>query len=315
MLRRLASVSGRSARPWRLVRTLSDAAAPPQPPPATQYGFPGYVAAPPALTYEFSREYLDYADRHLIGAKTIYTAATEQQLASTDDGAYIEVAFAGRSNVGKSSLLNALLRHDGLVTTSKTPGCTKKLTFLRTAKLPKLLMVDMPGYGYARLPHKEKDAFNKLMGYYVTERKQLARVFVLVDSRVGLKKIDEEFMDMLDQYGRPYQLVLTKIDQLSTPQLRAVGQELYEATRKGHAACYPVTLAASAHKGWGLPELRAAVIEAATLRPDEIEDPAGINFDAFEVPGEDPERPIVAPARGPFEEASRRRRSPAASGG
>jgi GTP-binding protein len=178
-----------------------------------------------------------------------------------DDG-WLEVAFAGRSNVGKSSLINATVRKQGLARTSNTPGRTQELNFFAPAEEP-LYLVDMPGYGFAKAPKDKVEAWTALVRAYLSGRPTLRRVFLLVDSRHGIKPPDREIMTMLDQTAVPYQVVLTKGDKISVPALAAVKAKT-EAELAEHAAAFPVVLATSSEKGSGLEELRATM--AAILR-------------------------------------------------
>ena len=178
-----------------------------------------------------------------------------------DDG-WTEVAFAGRSNVGKSSLINAMVRNGGLARTSNTPGRTQELNFFAPAE-DALYLVDMPGYGFAKAPKDKVEAWTSLVRAYLAGRPTLRRVFLLIDSRHGLKPPDREIMKMLDATAVPYQIVLTKADKISVPALAAVRQATEDAL-KGHAAAFPTVLTTSSEKGAGIEELRATL--AALLR-------------------------------------------------
>ena len=167
-----------------------------------------------------------------------------------------EVAFAGRSNVGKSSLINALAGRRNLARTSNTPGRTQELNFFALGE--GLRLVDMPGYGYAEAPLAKVKAWNALILDYLRGRPNLRRVYVLVDARHGLKPNDEAVMDTLDKAAVSYQLVLTKADKVKPSELAAREREAAEAIRRRPAA-HPAVLATSSAKGDGMDALRAEV--------------------------------------------------------
>jgi GTP-binding protein len=170
-------------------------------------------------------------------------------------GDRIEIAFAGRSNVGKSSLLNALIANKGLARTSNTPGRTQELNFFRPDN-GDMFLVDMPGYGFAKAPKDKVDAWTALVQDYLRGRQALARVFLLIDSRHGIKPVDDEIMGMLDTAAVSYQIVLTKSDKINPYELADV-RAATEVAIARHAAAYPVVLATSSDTGAGIPELRA----------------------------------------------------------
>lgn len=172
-----------------------------------------------------------------------------------------EVAFAGRSNVGKSSLLNALTGRNGLARTSNTPGRTQELNFFDVGAPLRFRLVDMPGYGYARAPKDMVKKWRFLVNDYLRGRAVLKRALVLIDSRHGIKDVDKDMLDMLDAAAVSYRIVLTKADKVKASHLAAIQQETADAIRKRPAA-HPDIIATSAEKGMGLPELRAAVIES-----------------------------------------------------
>ena len=165
-----------------------------------------------------------------------------------------QVAFAGRSNVGKSSLLNSLVRQNGLARTSNTPGRTQELNFFFAENVP-LYLVDMPGYGFAKAPKEKVTAWKELVSDYLKGRTTLARVFLLIDARHGLKLIDEQIMEILDLAAVSYQAVLTKVDKIKSETLA----DLMVATTKAlmaHPAAFPHVVTTSSEKGTGIADLR-----------------------------------------------------------
>ena len=171
-----------------------------------------------------------------------------------------EIAFAGRSNVGKSSLVNALTGRKTLARASAEPGRTRELNFFRLAE--KLRLVDLPGYGYAKASKAEINRWTALMRDYLRGRPSLKRVFLLIDSRHGLKPHDKDVMDVLDGAAVNYQIVLTKGDKLKPTELAAWVAETAEAIRKRPAA-HPEVAATSAAPGLGIAELRAGIAALA----------------------------------------------------
>lgn len=173
-----------------------------------------------------------------------------------------EVAFAGRSNVGKSSLLNALTARKGLARTSNTPGRTQLLNIFDVGEPAVLRLVDMPGYGYAEAPKKMVDAWKRAVFDYLRGRANLKRVLLLIDSRRGIGKVDEDVMDMLDSAAVSYQIVLTKTDKVKESWTQKLRKDL-PALLKRHPASFPSLLATSSEKNHGIEELRTAVLGAA----------------------------------------------------
>ena len=179
-----------------------------------------------------------------------------------------EIAFAGRSNVGKSSLINALLGRRGLARTSNTPGRTQELNYFvpegfsgAADDLPPLALVDMPGYGFAQAPVSKVAEWTRLVRGYLRGRTTLRRAFVLIDARHGIKNNDAEVLDMLDAAAVSYQLVLTKADKIKPPAVRRLVAET-EALAGKRPAAFPGVVATSSEKGEGMGELRAAIARA-----------------------------------------------------
>ncbi len=172
-----------------------------------------------------------------------------------------EIAFAGRSNVGKSSLINALVNRNNLARASNTPGRTQELNFFDVGDPAAFRIVDMPGYGYAKAPIKTVQQWRYLINDYLRGRVVLKRVFVLIDSRHGIKEVDHDIMSMLDNAAISYRIVLTKTDKIKASDLAAVQTDTMTKLRK-HVAAYPDLSVTSAEKRGGIEELRAAVLEA-----------------------------------------------------
>jgi GTP-binding protein len=171
----------------------------------------------------------------------------------------MEVAFAGRSNVGKSSLINALTGRNTLARTSSTPGRTQELIFFEGPEGEGLRLVDMPGYGYASAPKTKVASWTALIHDYLRGRSNLARVYVLIDARHGLKQADLDVLKTLDRSAVSYQIVLTKTDQVKPAELQQQTAEIAAALSTRPAA-FPEVIATSSHTGAGLPELRAAMV-------------------------------------------------------
>jgi GTP-binding protein len=173
-----------------------------------------------------------------------------------------EIAFAGRSNVGKSSLINALTGRTSLARVSVTPGRTRELNFYALGKIGGLYLVDMPGYGYARASKAAVKGWTRLIGDYLKGRRELKRVFLLIDARHGIKPNDRETMKLLDEAAVSYQAVLTKADKPKAQELSAIAAKT-EAELAKHPAAYPQLIVTSARTGGGIDELRSAIAEAA----------------------------------------------------
>jgi len=170
-----------------------------------------------------------------------------------------EIAFAGRSNVGKSSLLNALTGRKSIARTSVTPGRTQELNFFEVGDPTLLRLVDMPGYGFAKAPPKVVEQWRKLVRDFLRGRVVLKRALLLIDARHGIKDVDTEMMRMLDEAAVGYRVVLTKADKIKASELDQVYTETLAAARKRTAA-YPEVLVTSSEKKMGIEELRAAVL-------------------------------------------------------
>ena len=169
-----------------------------------------------------------------------------------------EVAFAGRSNVGKSSLINALTGQL-IARASSTPGRTQEINFFKLGT--RFCLVDMPGYGFANAPVQLVQNWTQMVHLYLRKRRQLKRVFLLIDARHGIKKVDKEIMIMLDRAGVSYQIVLTKADKLKETEQKKVFEKTL-AQGKEHVACYPEIILTSSEQGLGIPELKGAIYQA-----------------------------------------------------
>ncbi|WP_395328793.1 ribosome biogenesis GTP-binding protein YihA/YsxC [Novosphingobium sp. BL-8H] len=170
-----------------------------------------------------------------------------------------EIAFCGRSNVGKSSLLNALTGRKAIARTSVTPGRTQELNFFDVGEPLQFRLVDMPGYGFAKAPPAVVEKWRRLVRDYLRGRVQLKRTLLLVDSRHGVKAVDADMMKMLDEAAVGYRIVLTKADKIKATELEKVHAETIAEARK-HPAAYPEVHVTSSEKGLGIAELRAAVL-------------------------------------------------------
>src|SRR6202051_2664621 len=173
--------------------------------------------------------------------------------------ASLEVAFAGRSNVGKSSLINALTGRNNLARTSHTPGRTQELIFFEGPDKAGLRLVDMPGYGYASAPKAKIASWPELIHKFLRGRSSLARVYVLIDARHGLKEVDLDVLKTLDKSAASYQVVLTKADQIKPAELEQRIDDI-KTSLSTHPAAFPDVLATSSETSEGIPELRAAMV-------------------------------------------------------
>ncbi|AGH99143.1 ribosome biogenesis GTP-binding protein YihA/YsxC [Micavibrio aeruginosavorus] len=169
-----------------------------------------------------------------------------------------EIAFAGRSNVGKSSLINALTARKTLARTSNTPGRTQQLNFFDLGGV--FWLVDMPGYGYAKVSKKMRQEWDDLIFSYLRGRPSLRSVFVLIDSRHGLKQVDLDLIKMLDAAGVSARIVLTKVDKAGFQELKKTTEQV-EAALKKHPSAFPFVLPTSSDEGTGIPDLQVAILE------------------------------------------------------
>ncbi len=207
----------------------------------------------------------DFTEQQIEAARVLFAGPCDfmlgvaglDQLPETDRP---EVAFAGRSNVGKSSLVNALTGRKTLARASNTPGRTQQLNFFNLGDV--ITLVDMPGYGYAKVSKTQIADWTKLIFQYLRGRPNLRCVFVLVDGRHGLKDSDIELMKMLDEAAVSYRVVLTKIDKIKNEELESVVAKTLEALKK-RAAAFPGVAPTSAETGAGIPDLRAVIADYA----------------------------------------------------
>lgn len=168
----------------------------------------------------------------------------------------MEVCFAGRSNVGKSSLINALTGRKGLARASNTPGRTQEINFFTAGETHYL--VDLPGYGYANAPIPVVEKWQRLLKQYLSGRQTLRRAFVLIDARHGVKKVDSEILSLLDSAAVPFQVILTKADKVKEQERARILDQVRSELAK-HPAAFPELVVTSSEKGWGIPTLRAII--------------------------------------------------------
>jgi GTP-binding protein len=207
----------------------------------------------------FTPEMIEAARKTFAGPVAFLKSAPKLEF--LPDATVPEVAFAGRSNVGKSSLLNALTGRNALARTSNTPGRTQELNFFDVGDPLAFRLVDMPGYGFAKAPKDIVKKWRFLVNDFLRGRQELKRALVLIDARHGIKEVDREILEMLDKAAVSYRIVLTKADKIKPTELAEVAAQTAEEVRKRPAA-HPDILETSSETGLGIPELRAAVIEA-----------------------------------------------------
>jgi len=203
---------------------------------------------------DFSNAEIERGRRLFAGDWSFLSAASSVDSLPRPGG--LEIAFAGRSNVGKSSLINALTGRRALARTSNTPGRTQELIFFGGAD--RLVLVDLPGYGYAAAAKSKVAAWTRLIHDYLHGRAALCRVYVLIDARHGLKTVDEFVLDTLGEAAVSYEIVLTKCDQVSEAELEKRSESVKAGVQKRPAA-FPELIATAAHTGSGIPQLRAAI--------------------------------------------------------
>jgi GTP-binding protein len=216
-------------------------------------------AGPPPDDAAIREASVETARKLFAGPVTFLKSAPSLQF--LPDPVVNEVAFAGRSNVGKSSLLNALTGRNTLARTSNTPGRTQELNFFDVGEPLTFRLVDMPGYGFAKAPKDVVRKWQFLVNDFLRGRAVLKRALVLIDSRHGVKDVDRELMVMLDKAAVSYRLVLTKADKIKPTALEEIAQATAAEARK-HVAAHPEILATSSETGQGISELRAAVVES-----------------------------------------------------
>ena len=193
--------------------------------------------------------------RLLFAGETVFVKGVVA-MSGLPDPDRMEVCFAGRSNVGKSTLINALTGTKALARASNTPGRTQEINFFTAGESHYL--VDLPGYGYANAPLPVVEKWQRLLKQYLSGRQTLRRAFVLVDARHGVKKVDEEIMSLLDSSAVTFQVVLTKADKVKELEREKILEQVRGALAK-HPAAYPEIVVTSSEKGWGIPTLRAII--------------------------------------------------------
>lgn len=195
------------------------------------------------------------AGRKLFALQTNFVKGVVAMSGLPDDNR-IEVCFAGRSNVGKSTLINALTGHKSLARASNTPGRTQEINFFSQAS--KHYLVDLPGYGYANAPLNVIEKWQLLLRQYLSERQSLRRAFVLIDSRHGVKQVDKTILSFLDSSAVTFQIILTKADKIKKAEQLKIIDQVSKALRS-HPAAFPEIVLTSSEKGWGIPTLRSVI--------------------------------------------------------
>jgi len=206
------------------------------------------------LSERFTKDQLAEGRRLFAGPSVFLLGVAKLEQLPPEKG--VEIAFAGRSNAGKSTLINALTGVNGLARASNTPGRTRELNFFEIAG--RLTLVDMPGYGYAKAAKKEVKKWQSMLRGYLRGRPGLTRAFVLIDARHGVLAADEEMMTLLDEAAVTYQLVLTKIDKIKPAELVQILAET-EAAAKKRPAAFPIVHVTSSEKRFGIDELQAEI--------------------------------------------------------
>ncbi|MDV7339760.1 ribosome biogenesis GTP-binding protein YihA/YsxC [Terasakiella sp. A23] len=202
-----------------------------------------------------------FTEEELEFGRWLFTQQTDFMLGVADlvqlpNTSAVEVCFAGRSNVGKSSLINALCGRTNLARTSSTPGRTQQLNFFKV--IDQLVFCDQPGYGYAKAPVKEVKKWQEVVFAYLRGRPQLRRAFVLIDGRHGIKNTDRPVMEMMDTAAMSYQVIVTKADKAKKSELEKHISNIEKELVK-HPAAHPEILVTSSEKGTGIPEVRATI--------------------------------------------------------
>lgn len=219
------------------------------------------------LLNEETRDRLDIESGRLLFAQECTFIKGVVKIEGLPDTAMPEVAFAGRSNVGKSSLVNALTGRKTLARTSNTPGRTQELNWFDLAG--RLYLVDLPGYGYAKTSRDKVRSWERLVRNYLAGRPNLRRVLMLIDARHGLKEGDRAIMKLLDETAVSYQCVLTKADKPKRSELEKTCQRTQTELAK-HVAAHPDIALTSSEKGWGIESLRAQIADLALDAPDAL---------------------------------------------